>query len=101
VFKKVVGKLGNMRKSVEWTVLPMKKTKEDRDQVLIQCERRIARVDLKIGTATLSDGKASHPGFITLSPGLGATTVPTPPALLEALRKIAQDVPAGPVVVCG
>lgn len=82
MFQNVTGKLGNMKKAVEWTISP----RNVEDKVCIQCDRRIARVDLITGRAMLSDGKGGHPGFHKLSPAFGAVEVEVPAAMLTELK---------------
>jgi len=81
-FKTVTGKLGNMRKAQEWVLYPQ----TDPGRVVIQCDRRIASVDLATGMAVLSSGKGGHQGFVALSPLLGATVVEVPAGVMDALR---------------
>lgn len=89
----VVGKLGNMRKPVEWVIYP---AQQPGDRVrLIQCDRRIAAVNLDTGDTVLSDGKGGHPSFQKLSELLGATKCICPSELLEQLRQ--QPEQSGPV----
>lgn len=85
-FQTVSGKMGNMRKADEWVVYP-RKSPED-TEVTIQCERRIARVNLATGKAMLSDGKGGHQGFHKLMPLLGAKEVDCPPEMLETLKAL-------------
>ena len=97
----VTGKLGNMRKEVEWIIYPQKDGKPE--EVLIQSDRRIAMVWLTKGAAVLSSGKAGHPGTIELSAHRGATLVTVPVAMrLAILERIASGVVGvGAVVVTG
>ncbi len=91
MFQTVTAKLGNMRKSVEWTVCPARNGRRR----IIQSKNRIAEVNLDRGSVVLSDGKGGHQGFHKLDPFLGATVVDCPPELLEQLR--GMDATAGPV----
>jgi len=58
----VKGKLGSMRKTVDWTVYPQG---DDKDIVIVQSNRRICRFSIKSQKGVLS---ASHnyPCFATL-----------------------------------
>lgn len=71
--KSVNWKLGNMRKAADWTIYPRKSA--DEPEVTIQCEKRIAQVNLDTKEGILSSGKGGHPGFHTLHPALGATKI--------------------------
>ena len=93
MFQTVTAKLGNMRKTVEWTVYPRAAGGEHRR--IIQSKNRIAEVDLNLGSVVLSDGKGGHQGFHKLTAFAGATVVECPPDLLDQLR--AMDATAGPV----
>jgi hypothetical protein len=83
-FKNVSGKLGNMRKSVSWVLYPQKADKPH--LVIIQSDKRIAEVNLDTAKAMLSDGNGGHPGFMKLSPALGAKQVEVPADLLAAIK---------------
>lgn len=91
----VFGRLGNMRKPVEWVVYPT--SKPDERTAIIQSDNRIAAVNLDTGAAVLSSGKGAHPSFLKLSPALGATKCICPSELLEQLRQQPEQV--GPVRV--
>jgi len=87
--KNVTGKLGNMRKAVEWVLYPQ--TADEPHIVIIQSERRIAQVNLTTGLAVLSTGKGGHNGFMHLSPALGATSVNVPPEMLAELKRLISN----------
>jgi hypothetical protein len=72
-----------MRKAQDWVIYPCKAGGKD---VMIQCENRIARVDLATGETTLSSGKGGHQGFVMLSPIMGAKKVDCPAEVLAELR---------------
>lgn len=93
--KDVIGKLGNMRKAVEWTVYP--KDANEQTTVIIQCDKRIAQVNLETGKALLSDGKGGHQGFFKLNKIVGAVEVDCPQGMLDQLK--AGKIPVGPVVI--
>lgn len=95
-FQKVTGKLGNMRRATDWVVYPRDAdANPDEKTVLIQCERRIALVELDTGKAIVSDGKGGHQGFLKLNPVLGAKRCEVPVDMLETLR--ALKVHVGPI----
>jgi hypothetical protein len=77
-------KLGNMRKAQEWVIYPMKS--ED-TTAIIQCDNRIAKIDLETQQALLSSGKGGHQGFIMLNESLGAKVVPCPPEVVQQLKE--------------
>ncbi len=83
-------KLGTMKKAVGWCFDP-------RDQgdgtVVIQSDKRIARVHLTTGEGLLSDGKGGHQGTWKLSPAAGAVKITVPPSDLERIRMAAQRNP--------
>lgn len=98
-FQKVTGKLGNMRRPADWVVYPRQSDAPEDETVLIQCEKRIARVSLKTGKAILSDGKGGHPSVLKLCSALGASVVDCPPDLLSELR--ALKIHVGPITIVG
>ena len=67
--KKVVGKLGNMAKSVDWSVYPHR---TGETEAVIQSDKRIAKINLETGAGVVSNGKGGHNGFMHLSRMLGA-----------------------------
>lgn len=70
--KKIIAKLGNMRKSVEWVVYP-----KQGERIVIQSDKRIAEFDPATGEGVLS---ASHPSgayFVHLAIGAKPITVPS------------------------
>ena len=83
MFNSIVAKLGNMRKEQEWTVYP---SSPENTKRTIQCDSRIAEIDLTTGLCVLSDGKGGHPGFLKLSKFLGAKVFPVPDEIIEALK---------------
>jgi len=83
---KINAKLGNMRKSVEWTVYPAQKD----GRVVIQSSKRIAAFD-SIGAGSIPQGKVllskNQPNgayFIHLSPMCGATLEVLPDDVRDA-----------------
>ncbi len=64
--KSVRWKLGNMRKDADWTIYPRPSAEDP--EVTIQCEKRIARINLETKQGLVSNGKHGHPGFYVLSP---------------------------------
>ncbi len=63
-------------------------SKDDRDSVIIQCDKRIAKVDLRDGGTVLSDGRGGHQGFHKLNSFLGASSVVCPDEILAELRQL-------------
>ena len=81
MFKSVTCKLGNMRKSVEWTIYP----RNENDQFAqIQCDSRIAKINLNSGKTLLS--KAGLSNFAGLMPHLGATEVVCPQDVIQSIK---------------
>jgi hypothetical protein len=100
-FKEIKCKLGDMRKEQEWVLYPPDSTTPH--LVIIQCDKRIARVDLNTSKALLSSGKSGHPGFHTLSPQLGAKVCDVDPAIIAKLRELLGKPidNSGPVIIAG
>lgn len=69
-FVKIVCKLGNMRKEAGWVVYPIKEPHIR----LIQCDKRIAEINLATGKGILSSGKGGHNGFMHLNKVLWIST---------------------------
>jgi hypothetical protein len=79
----IKGKFPGMRDSWFWVVYPFK---EGDKEIIIQMDKRIAKVNLDTGKALLSaNGKAT---FVALSKVLGATEVTTPKDMLDQLKKL-------------
>lgn len=99
MFRMVNGKLGNMRKSVDWVVCPV--TTDEPDERTIQSDNRIARINMKTGKGVLSDGKGGHQGFHKLSSAFGAKEVDCPQDILDQLNNLDEDhgVQSGAVTV--
>jgi hypothetical protein len=88
-FKDVVGKFPGMRNAQYWTVYPYN-LKDN--EFVIQCETRIAKVNLNTGKSLLSaNGKNL---FVGLNPALGAKVVDTPKDILDQLHKLKQSAPS-------
>jgi hypothetical protein len=83
MFNSVDAKLGNMRKSVSWTVCPTP-TGGDDSLVMIQSDKRICQFDPKTGNGMLSSGKGGHPGFHMLMRSCGAKPVSVPQDVIDA-----------------
>ena len=79
---KVVAKLGNMKKAVEWTVYPKATDGSDEDRVIIQSHARIAAIKTSTGKALLSKACPNGAYFCHLHPAAGATVVDVDPVLL-------------------
>jgi hypothetical protein len=90
MIKTVTGKLGNMRKPDSWVVYPV--SPDAPDMRIIQCDKRIARIDLNTGKALLSDGKGTYQTVLKLSPQLGAVIVDCPQDMLAELKAYTQGV---------
>jgi hypothetical protein len=90
-------KLGNMRLAADWVVYPADLRGAAVQAVTIQCDRRIARVDLETGRTLLSDGKGGHQGFAKLA--FGSIVCDCPPEALAALR--AMDHSSSTVLLAG
>lgn len=91
-FKQITGRLGNMRKDVEWVIYPRQGVKvagtwAPSDVVIIQSDRRIAAVNLETGATVLSDGKGGHQGFLKLQTALGGAQCECPEYMLNQLRR--------------
>ena len=79
-------KLGNMRRPQDFVVYPNRSQGAPETDLLIQSDKRIARIDLATGEGMLSSGKGGHPGFHTLSPVLGAMPIKVDAETLETLK---------------
>lgn len=98
-FKNIVCKLGNMRKPGDWVLYPQRA--ESLNKVIIQCDKRIAEVDLSTGKAMLSSGKG-HQGFAMLLPFMGATEIDVPADVIAELKRLIENKPqVGTVCVIG
>jgi hypothetical protein len=84
--KNVTGKLGNMRKAVEWVLYPQ--NADEPHIVIIQCDKRIAKVNTLSAIAILSSGKGGHNGFAHLSPVMGAVSVSVPTEMNDELKRL-------------
>ena len=98
MFHSVECKLGNMRKNQRWTVYP---AAEDAVFATIQCENRIAKVELATGKTILSSGKGGHQGHIMLSQLMGAIDTTCPADVLVQLREIVAKMNGTIVTVVG
>lgn len=100
MWKHITCKLGNMRKEADFVLYPQ--NADSPHLVLIQSDKRCCRVDLQTNKGLLSDGKGGHPGFIQLSPQLGAKLIEVPADIVERLKALVNNQPqVGPVVVTG
>lgn len=102
----IVCKLGNMRKEVDWSIYPV----TDPNLIMIQCDKRIARINMTTGKAMLSDGKGGHNGFMKLAPMFGAVEVDVSAEIVEELKqktgqmevdRIRQGLQPGQILLCG
>lgn len=80
MFKTVHGKLGNMRKSVDWVVYPKTSGLGD---IFVQSDRYACRFDPETGEGYLSNGKG-HPAFFTTTRQFGAKPVTVPQDFIDA-----------------
>lgn len=87
-FKDITAKLGNMRKEVSWVLYPQEQSKPN--EIIIQCDARIALIDLEKKKGLLSSGKGGHNGFVHLQPALGAKVVDVPDNIIEQLKKLLE-----------
>lgn len=97
MFQNVTGKLGNMRKVVEWTIYPQSDDKNLHLR-LIQSDKRIAQVNLETKKAVLSDGKGGHQGFWKLRDGT-ASVVDVPEEMIVQIKSYQPQI--GPVNLFG
>ena len=100
MFRNVHGKLGRMRKAVDWTVCPVSNTAPE--EITIQSERYIARYNKNTKKVVVSDGKGGHPGFHKLLPLAGAKEIPAPEWLIQQIEELEADhgeTPSGPVTI--
>lgn len=88
--REVVGKLGGMRKDVEWTCYPRVE-----DTVTIQSDKRIAKVCLPDGKAALAN-KGCY--FVSFAQH-GYTVVDVPADMLATIKELTKDDTGGPVRV--
>jgi len=87
MIKRITAKLGNMRKAQDWVVYPGTRQHSGRDGLLIQCNNRIAWIDLAgSGFGVLSDGRGGHQGFHKLDKRFGARAIVVPADVLEAAK---------------
>lgn len=74
-----------MRKADKWVLYPQG---DNKDEIIIQCDKRISKVNLSTGNAILSNGKGGHNGFMHLNKILGAVDIVVPNDILEQLRTL-------------
>lgn len=92
---KLIGKLGSMRKEVDWILYLRDSSAMEGKYVIIQSDKRIAKVFLETGKAILSDGKGGHQGFLKLQKGNGNVVVQVPEKLIEDLKALLPKVSTG------
>jgi len=90
-FQSVTGKLGNMRKIVDWTVCPVN---TGEGIMVIQSSRRIAKIDTKTGKAVLSKS-ANYPIYMMLNEFMGAKECDCPQDIIDQLNDL--ETSTGPV----
>jgi len=64
--KRVHGKVGNMRKAVDWVVYPGEREQDGNKVLFVQSDKRALAVNVETRKGVLSNGKG-HPGFHTVS----------------------------------
>lgn len=96
MFKNIVCKLGNMRKEANWVLYPQQPNKPN--IVIIQCDKRIAEIDLETKTAYINSGQKGN-SFIHLAPLLGATKINVPDQVIDELKRLLAGTTPGPVRV--
>lgn len=82
--KRVMAKLGNMRKAADFIVYP-KSTDDTSKNLIIQSDSRICKFDVETGKGLLSANKRGA-GFMHLHPVLGATVIDVPSDVIEAAK---------------
>lgn len=82
----VTGKLGDMRKAVEWTVYPQAKDGSDESRIILQSHARIVAIDTAKGKGLLSKACPSGAYFVHLHPAAGAKVVDVPADMIEAAK---------------
>ena len=87
--------LGNMRKDENFVFYP--KDESSQDFVIIQSDRRIAKIDLRNGQAILSKGRTGGAFFVHLMPALGATEIILKDDQLKAVKEKVNSLQTGPV----
>jgi len=85
--KVVYGKLGNMRKKVNWTVYPASYNKSKSETagaqtLFIQSDKRGCSINVETGKGMLSNGRG-HPGFHSTMAALGAVEVDVPREFID------------------
>jgi len=85
MIKRISLKLGNMRKAAEFIVYPHK---HGDTELMIQSDKRIAKINLTTGKGVLSSGKDSHPGFHCLLPFFNPLPIEVDAAVIEQLKGI-------------
>ena len=84
--KKVIFKIGNMRKAVDWVVYPPNQTESQDDPTLfIQSDKRALNINLKTKKGMLSNGKG-HPGFHSTTRFMGAVEVDIPDEIIDMCK---------------
>ena len=94
MFRDVTAKLGTMRKPAEFSIC--EGGGSNQTEIMLQSEKRIAKVNLETGKVIVSDGKGGHPGFHKLN---GAKEYDCPAELLEQLKTSVDEKPIeeGPI----
>jgi len=69
--KRIIARLGNMKKEADWVVYP----ERDAKTITIQSDHRICRFDRTTGVGFLSKHKTNYSSFADLMPFAGAMEV--------------------------
>lgn len=85
--KQVYGKVGNMRKAVEWTVYPVSYNKSKTESagartLFVQSDKRALSINLDTNKGMLSNGKG-HPSFMSVNKFMGGTEVDVPQDFID------------------
>lgn len=79
MFHSVTCKLGNMKKAQEWTIY---KREENSPEVMIQCDKRIAKINVETRQAMLSTKGSS---FMHLLEFMGAIKIEVPQDTIDKI----------------
>jgi len=89
--RSVHGKLGTMRKAVDWTVYPESYNKSKSETagartIFVQSDKRACAINIETGRGMLSNGRG-HPGFHSTMASLGAKEVDIPREFIDKCLK--------------
>ena len=81
--KRVHGKVGNMRKAVDWVVYANERTDDDGNKILkVQSDKRMLELNTGTRKGMLSNGKG-HPSFDSTSKFLGGIEIDVPQEFID------------------